>query len=129
MKKALNYIYYHLYDLGLLLKNRQARESAILYISLISIIPIIPFIIGIMHRVFGKPNYFFVIITILAFSCFMLYLVRKNFENKKKLEAIRMQFIGETLLQRRIGYVVVITLLFVSFGLFLLFLPVIKIIR
>jgi len=103
MKKVLNYIYYHLYDLGGQLKNRQARESAILYISLICTIPIIPFIIGILYRVLGKPHTFFVIITILVFNFFMLYIVRKNFENRKKLEELKEQFIRKTPLQRRIG--------------------------
>ncbi|MFT3945342.1 MAG: hypothetical protein QM763_00095 [Agriterribacter sp.] len=116
-----DYIYYHFFELVSKYKKVGARESALLYISVIIYFLTLPFAMVSLISLFKVHKIFFFILG-LIYAWGIYFLNKRYFERTKKIKAINQRFRGESTLQRRIGYVMVILLLLSSFVLFFVFL-------
>ena len=100
-----------------------ARESAILYVSAIIFFLTMPFIAALIKS-FGKmPREAFMIL-IVVYSLLIFFFNKRYFENAGRIRQMGLKFGGESLIQKRIGYCVVIALALISFILFFFFLSI-----
>jgi hypothetical protein len=91
MRRFYNYLYFCFYDLGLGLKNRQARESALLYLSAIIAMPLFPVLAQLYNTFFGPPSFTIFAALSLPLAFFIYYLNKRAFD-KKRLQEIKAQF-------------------------------------
>lgn len=118
-----DYIYYHLYGLVSKIRKLNSRESTLLYLTIVLFFITSPFVLILINSIlkYAESQLIFMILT-LGYGFVIYFLNKKYFEKKNKLNEIMQQFKNENLLQRRLGYIVVILLLLSSFPLFFLFL-------
>lgn len=118
-----DYIYYHLYELVSKIRKISSRESTLLYLTIILFFITSPFILILISSIFKSAESQLVFMLLNLGYGFVIYLLNKKyFERKNKLNEIMKKFKNESLLQRRVGYIVVILLLLSSFPLFFFFL-------
>mgnify|MGYP007016125650 CR=1 FL=1 len=122
MKIVYGYLYYHLYDLLSRLRKLNARESAILYLSVAICLLTIPFLGSILFKLVGQIPKFVFFGFILGYGSLIVYMNKKYFENKKRLKAISSRFKNESLFKRRIGRSIVVIFFVTSIALFFFFL-------
>lgn len=122
MRYTYNYVYYHIYQLTSKWRKYNARESAILYLSVILCLITMPFVFGIISKLFGSiPKGWFFIIG--GIHCLLIYwLNKKYFERKNYLKKILDQFKNESDFQRKLGLLISLLLLIMSPVLFFLLL-------
>jgi hypothetical protein len=116
-----DYLYYHIYGLVSKLRRPGARESTILYITVIIFFITWPFISAITFSLF-KSQKVIVMVVDLAYCLFIKYLNKKYFEKANKLKEIDRRFKNDGLLKERVGYGIVVLLFLLSFVLFFYFL-------
>jgi len=117
----LDYVYYHLFELTTGIRKFTARESALLYLSIIFFFLTSPFVMVLLIFQVIKVRLFFILLG-LGYWMLIYFLLKKYFERKDKLNEIRQKFKDQNLFQKRIGYWVVTILFFSSFVLFFFFL-------
>ena len=122
MKIVYGYLYYHLYDLVSRVRKQNARESAILYLSVGICLPTIPFLGSVLFKLFGHISKGVFFAFILGYGSLVVYVNKKYFENEKRLKTISSLFKNESLFQRRIGHAIVVILFIASIALFFFFL-------
>jgi hypothetical protein len=120
-----DYIYYHFFDLISKYRKTNARESALLYISIIVYFLTLPLIILPLHfhLMSNLPSIFFILLC-LGYAGIIYFFNKRYFEKSKRIRDINKRFISENLLQRRVGYMAVILVLLSSFILFFFFLSI-----
>jgi hypothetical protein len=117
MRKFYNYLYFCFYDLGLGLKNRQARESALLYLSAIIAMPLLPVPVQLYNAFFGPPPFIITAALCLLLGYFIYYLNKKAID-KKRLQEIKAQFTLQPRTPKYVGRIFAIFLLIGSVILF-----------
>ncbi|KIC89060.1 hypothetical protein HY58_18940 [Flavihumibacter sp. ZG627] len=122
MKVIYGYLYYHLYDLVSKVRKLNARESAILYLSVAICLLTIPFLGSFMFKLFGHVHKFIFFAFILGYGSLVVYMNKKYFDNHKRLKEISSLFKNESNFQRRIGHATVVILFIASIALFFFFL-------
>lgn len=122
MKVVYGYLYYHLYDLVSRVRKLNARESAILYLSVAICLLTIPFLGSVLFKLVGHIPKGLFFAFILGYGSLVVYMNKKYFENEKRLKAISSLFKNESLFQRRIGHAIVVILFIASIALFFFFL-------
>ncbi len=117
-----SYLYYYLYELVSRIRRFNARESAIIYLSAIISFLTIPFV-GFLLSTVLSTKYNFVFILLLGVYSFLIFYINKRyFEKEGRLKGIYSKFKYQSILQRKIGYVVVVSTFFLSLLLFFIFL-------
>jgi hypothetical protein len=122
MKVVFGYLYYHLYDLVSRVRKLNARESAILYLSVSICLLTIPLLGSFLVKLLGYVPKSLFITFILGYASLIVYLNKKYFDNKKRLNAISNMFKNESVFQRRIGHATVVMFFIASITLFFFFL-------
>ena len=122
MKILYEYLYYHLYDLVSKGRKMNARESAILYLSIAVCIMTLPFLGLVLFKLFGQISKGVFFSFILGYGSLVVYLNKKYFENEKRLKTIIGRFKNENMLQKRSGHIIVIILFIGSIISFFFFL-------
>lgn len=118
-----DYTYYYIFELVSSLRKRNARESALLYLTLITYLLTAPFIIVSFYSTF-KPSQSLTIAVILIYAGVVYSFNKKYFARAQKIRDISRKFKPESTLQKRIGYSVVIFLFLLSFVSFFFFLSI-----
>ena len=117
-----SYLYFHLYELVSGIRRFNARESAIIYLSVIISFLTIPFVGFLLSKVLSAKYNFIFIIILGSYSFFVFYINKKYFDKESRLKGIYSKFKTQSILQRKSGYLVVILFFFLSLVLFLVFL-------
>ncbi|HET9056595.1 MAG TPA: hypothetical protein VFN30_07100 [Chitinophagaceae bacterium] len=122
MKAIYNYLYYHLYSLISVVRRFNARESAILYLSAIIAFLTMPFISSLLSKLLSGSYRLLFILLLGVYCALIVYLNKKYFEKGERIKKIVHQFKNESILQRRVGYGVVVLAFLFSIAAFFIFL-------
>jgi hypothetical protein len=106
------------------IRRFNARESAIIYLSAIISFLTIPFVGFLLSTVLSRKYNFIFIISLAVYGFLIFYLNKRYFEKEQRLKGIYSKFKNQSILQRRIGYVVVVLTFFISIILFFGFLSI-----
>jgi len=115
MKSLYHYVYFHLYDFVLSVRKVNARESAVLYLTVMVFFITLPLFVFIFDQLFYKGMNKVIFMTSgFVYSLLIYYLNKRYFENSRRWKQIISKYsIGDSK-KRKIGHIVVIVFFFAS---------------
>ena len=115
-----DYLYFHLFELVSKIRKLNARESTLLYLSAILFFITSPFVFAVLSLVLKYVNAELLYMVLsLGYGILIYFINKKYFERTNKLKDIKQKSEKEGIVQKRIGYCVVVLLFLSSFPLFL----------